>query len=176
MIHSFQRRNVAKLVTEARDSSASVSTPTDLPRIKAVSPPPPSKLEFSPTSTKTEGEHKRTLFDSPAAGIPRILVDYVPPASLLDLEEVYSLCERILIETLDDICQYYLDDNPSSAESDLNVNVQSQENPIICTGESEDTNVVTISTCEVHLEDTQEEVSNKDEDLLPSRGDNILAP
>ena len=174
MIHSLQRRNVAKLVTEARDSSASVSTPTDLPRIKAVSPPPPSKLEFSPTSTKTEGEHKRTLFDSPAAGNPRILVDYVPPASLLDLEEVYSLCEQILIETLDNICQYYLDDNPSSAESDLNVNVQRQKNPIICTGESEVTNVVTNSTSEVQLEDTQE-VSNTVEDIKPLRGDNLLA-
>ena len=172
MIHSLQRRNAAKLVTEARDSCASVSTPTDLPRIKAVSPPPPSKLEFSPTSTKTEGEHKRTLFDSPAAGNPRILVDYVPPASLLDLEEVHSLCKQILIETFDDICQYHHDDNPSSAESDLNVN----DNPIICNGESEVTNVVTNSTSEVHLEDTQGEVSNKDEDLMPSRGDNILEP
>ena len=115
MIHSIQKRNVAmKLVTEARDSSASVSTPSDLLRIRAVSPPPPSKLEFSHASTKPQGDHKRSLFDSPAPGSPKVQVDFIPAAALLDFEEVHSICEHIFNETLDII---FPQESPSSSKS-----------------------------------------------------------
>ena len=103
-----------KLVTEARDSSASVSTPSDLLRIRAVSPPPPSKLEFSSASTKPQGDHKRSLFDSPAPGPRKVQVDFIPAAALLDFEEVHSICEHILNETLDII---FPQESPSSSKS-----------------------------------------------------------
>ena len=199
MIHSLQRRNVAKLVTEARDSStsvssvstpsdlqrirattsvSSVSTPSDLQRIRAVSPPPPSKLEFSPASSKTEGDHKRSLFESPAAGNLRFQVDFVPPAALLDIEEISSLCRQILMETLDKFHPYTVENeellcDPNSVESNFEVDVQGQENLSICTEEED---IVASSIPEVHLEDTPELVLNQTEDSVPLKVDNLLAP
>jgi len=193
-----------KLVTEARDSSASVSTPSDLLRIRAVSPPPPSKLEFSHASTKLQGDHKRSLFDSPALGPPRVQVDLFPPAALLDFEDVHSICEYILNETLDII---FPQESPSSSkspvkslrslakdklgihlntddgkllctsrsvESNLKANVQGQENAFIC---DEDTNVGVMSTSEVQFENTMEGVFNQtqaEEDIY-LKVDNYLA-
>ena len=70
-VRSVQRLRDSVPGSEAKGS---VSTPTDLPRIKLVSPPPPAKLDYSPT--KMDGVlPKRSLFDSP---VP--VTDPSPPA------------------------------------------------------------------------------------------------
>merc|ERR1719282_1827129 len=56
--------NKAAAAMVFEDKSGSISTPSDLPRIKATSPPPPTKMEYSPTMTDVEVP-KRSLFDSP---------------------------------------------------------------------------------------------------------------
>ena len=74
-VRSVQRLRDSVPGSEAKGS---VSTPTDLPRIKLVSPPPPAKLDYSPT--KMDGVlPKRSLFDSP---VP--VTDPNPPAFISD--------------------------------------------------------------------------------------------
>ena len=182
MIHSLQKRKVAqKLETETRDSSTSVSTPTDLQRIRAISPPPPSKLEFSHASTKPEGDHKRSLFDSPASGPTRVQTELMPTAALLDFEEVHNICEQILNEALDIIFPQV-----SSRSAMAQAEVQSlrslatdklEELGILPNIPVEDTTIGVKSTSDdVQLEDTTEGVLNQTEEDIHLKVDNCFVP
>ena len=68
---SSNKKVAAAMVFE--DKSGSISTPSDLPRIKATSPPPPTKMEYSPTMTDVDVP-KRSLFDSPVVKFPKDLL------------------------------------------------------------------------------------------------------
>ena len=172
MIHSLQKRKVAqKLETETRDSSTSVSTPTDLQRIRAISPPPPSKLEFSHASTKPEGDHKRSLFDSPASGHSRVQTELMPTAALLDFGEVHSICEQILIEALDIIFpQVSSRPAPVMAQGEVKslrslATDKLEELGIQPNISVEDTTIgVKLTSDDVQLEDTTEGVLNQTEE------------
>ena len=143
MIHSLHKKNVANLVTEG---TASVSTPTDVPRIQALSPPTPSKLEYS--STKTDGDTaKRSLFDSPA-GPGGIRTDLVSPEHRVHstsgeeetvpgsyrtaeegtvdgemrMEEREVLCKDIMMKIIDRFCDGEFPEDDSSTTDFLEEN------------------------------------------------------